>query len=683
VTKIGTDAFATRWPFRFHEAASRDPIFRLAKLASMDYAKLMLLPKFDPPAESKGVTKADSAGRTREFFVVLAVWSLLGVLLLFLAWPNTSVPGLYYDEAECAGMAKDFLTGHAHAHMPGSAVVNLWGHPFPIFAQPYIGSLKSWLLVPSFAVFGTSLSVLRLTSLGWGLASLLIFMLWAWRWLGLNVALLAGALLALDPTYFFINILDWGLALPSFFCRFACFYFALRWWQIRKERPHPEHAAGVGKMKLGEPRNIGLTNVSGRLSNFRLHRSSVYPFVAGLFAGLGFFNKIDFSVLLAGVLLALLCCHIGRLGVNFFVRRSLVFTKPAALVIVGFLATASPILIHVPSILAYMAHAQYKPGSVQPELHEKFNAMLAMYDGSYFYRLMGAGGLFDRMYQTGSPVFAPIGIALMLGAAYLVFRSCKESSRLVRAAPGVQASRKDSGGELTAERSSENMRRALSGVGSFARDFFKNDAAFLILAILFVTCGIFLLPGATRIHHMVLVYPFPHLLVALTVSRALPQWRRRLGPDSPGKNKLTPEAALAAALFVLLLACQLLAITKTQQLIRQTGGRGRWSDALCAFAKEVAGRSDLSIVCLDWGFNEQLAFLTDGPALTEAFWINSGPAPRSTNCIYLAHPDEYRVYGFGRKFLDWSLGAGAAKVEVRPWCDRQNNVVFYSIRLRP
>jgi hypothetical protein len=557
-----------------------------------------------------------SANRSRDFLAVLAVWLLLAVFLVFLAWPNTSAPGLYYDEAECAGMAKDFLTGHSQLHMPGSTSVNLWGRPFPTFAVPYIGGLKSWLLMPSFAVFGTSLPVLRLTALGWGLGSLLLFMLWTWRWLGRNTALLAGTLLALDPTFLFTSVLDWGLVLPSFLCRFTCFYFGLRWWQLRSSSPTPEGLSGAMQ-----------TMPSRGVSFFRVHRSSLHAFLAGLFAGLGFFSKIDFAVLLLGMVLALLCANARKLATDRPWRWSSGYAKPFAVACVGFLVTAGPMLIRIPYILKNLPVDPHP--NARGVLTEKLNTMLAMYDGSYFYRLMNVGGAFDRMFQTRAGVFAPIGIVVIVAAAILMFRF---HSRLLRG--------------------------SLSDV-----------AAFPLLALLFITIGIFFLPGAVRMHHMVLVYPFPHLVVALAVTRL---WRAAPSPYS----------VAVAALVVLLLAWQIVVIHKTQQLIRQTGGRGLWSDAIGAFARDVNGRSDLEIVSMDWGFNEQLAFLTDGPMLSEPFWSARVPLDLATNCVYLVHPPDNTIFPSGLRFLEWSRGAAASLVEVQPWRDHQGQVAFYSIRFR-
>ncbi|MGP8200844.1 MAG: ArnT family glycosyltransferase [Limisphaerales bacterium] len=592
------------------------------------------------PSKSVAVMASDvSDPKTRDLLSVLAVWLLLAVTLIFLALPNTSAPGLYYDEAQCAGLARDFLTGHPRLHMPGCEVISLWGRPFPVFAQVYIGAVKSWLLLPGFAVFGASQAVLRMTALGWALVALLLFMLWTWRWLGRDTALVAGVLLALDPTFFFVSVLDWGLVLPSFLCRFACFYFALRWRQGRNEP------------SIGDQKDQGKTTG---------YRSLIDAFLAGLFAGLGFFNKIDFAVLLAGVLLALLCCNARPFWEYFVLGRSAAshpqwirLGPPLALACLGFLLSAGPMLAHIPKILTLD-----KPGGEPGEVSDKFNALLWVYDGSYFHRLMDAGGRFDKMSLTRADVFAPVGIGLILAAACLI---------------GTERFRKV-------------FTDPLPSLASFYRSS-GGAAAFLLFVILFITAGIFLLPGAVRIHHMVLVYPFPHLVVALAVTRLWQRGRREEpGPPArsvfPQSSFARPLPWLVGCLFVLLLSLQLLALCQTQQLIRQTGGRGWWSNALSAFALQMKDRSDLTIVSLDWGFSEQLAFLTDGPTLTEPFWREDTSVSMSTNCIYLTHPPEYRLFEFEPSYLETARRSGLEVVDYQPWNDAQGHAAFNSFRLR-
>src|SRR5256714_558177 len=213
----------------------------------------------DPPHSRRGLV------------ALLVFWLALATTMLLFAKQNLSVPGLYYDEAVFAGLAKDFVTGHVHGqHMPDHETMTLAARPFPLFVQTYLGALKSWMLIPAFSIFGSSVAVLRATNLFWQLIALLFLMLAARRWFGLATALIAGLLLAIDPTFLFLSVLDWGVTGPSFLCRCACFYFAISWSQQHK------------------------------LSD---------AFFVGLFAGLGFFNKADFAVFLIAMTLAALFCY--------------------------------------------------------------------------------------------------------------------------------------------------------------------------------------------------------------------------------------------------------------------------------------------------------------------------------------------------------------------------------------
>src|SRR6266478_7733841 len=132
---------------------------------------------------------AEAFSRRHELILLLAVWAALAAGIVLLAKQNLSVPGLYYDEAVFAGMAKDFVTGNIHGqHMPDHQVISLAGRPFPLFIQTYLGGLKSWMLMPIFGFFGANVALLRATTLFWAQLALLFLMLGAWRWLGLATA---------------------------------------------------------------------------------------------------------------------------------------------------------------------------------------------------------------------------------------------------------------------------------------------------------------------------------------------------------------------------------------------------------------------------------------------------------------------------------------------------------------
>jgi hypothetical protein len=527
----------------------------------------------------------------RELVLLMIAWLLLAILAAGLAKQNLKVPGLYYDEAVFAGTAKDFVTGQVHGqHMSDFQAVAFLGRPLPLFIQTYLGALKSWFLIPVFQLFGPTVPALRATNLAIGSVALLFFILAVRCWFGLQTALVAGALLALDPTYFFLNVLDWGAAGPSFVCRCDCFYFVLLWYR----NPEAKHA-----------------------------------FCAGLFAGLGFFNKADFALVLIGAGVAGLCCY-GRSALAAL-RQS----KSLALGSLGFLLGAGPMLFKVPRMIMLTTSVPHPNASGQ--LGVKLHTALAMYDGSYFYRLMYAGGVFEGLFPQPHSLGTGLGLALIVSAfGFFLLRT----------------------------RSNEQGKR--------------RAIAFLILATVFVTVGIILLPDAVRLHHSALVVPLPHLIIA-AVAFALFEQAKNLRHLS----RLFRSVVLLGLLAVF--ASEFVATLRTERLIRETGGRGRWSESFDVFCRENRNRSDLTIVSLDWGFNEQLIFLTDGPRLTEPFW-NFGQTPPilppDPNTIYLVHPPEYSAFRYDSIYLNAAERSGQA-AEIQPFLDRQGQVAFYAIRFPP
>src|SRR6266404_2455227 len=100
----------------------------------------------------------------RELMRLLVAWLVLGVVVVLFARQNLSAPGLYYDEAVFAGMAKDFVTGQSHGqHRPDHETAILGGRPFPRSgAGRYVASVRSNLFLRLDARLGRSGSELRL-----------------------------------------------------------------------------------------------------------------------------------------------------------------------------------------------------------------------------------------------------------------------------------------------------------------------------------------------------------------------------------------------------------------------------------------------------------------------------------------------------------------------------------------
>ncbi len=539
---------------------------------------------------NNSIQPAASASATRELSILLGVWLALAVALLWLGGTTATKLGFNYDEAIFAGLAKDFTTGEVHGHhMPGSGTINLWNRPFPVWNQPYLGSVKSWQLIPLFTFFEPSAFIARMSNLSWTLVGLLFFMLWVRKLFGLAEAVAGALLIATDPAFFYSSLLDWGAFVPSFACRCAGFFFVLLAWRSQKLR---------------------------------------YAFLAGAALGFGFFNKVDFVVVLFAAATAVVIAY-AKPALNFLRAQP----KLVVLAALGFVVGAGPMMVMSLRMFFFAAanNAPVNPG----EFSEKLHTLTAMYDGSYFYRMLAAGGLFDKMQLLAPPIWTPLGVALIAAIALLVWQTLRLPA------------------------------------GSHAR----RVQMFLLAALVLATFGVFLLPRAVRIYHAVLVMPFAHLIIAVV---AVSLWRK----FSEVGNKKKFERGTIVFVFAALLTTQIFAIAKTEQLIFKTHGRGWWSDAQDKFAATVKNRADLTLVSLDWGFHESLLFLTDKPTLVEPFWQLTGTdptlLPQGTNYIYLVHSPEYSLSPFGETFLKFAEEKNGSKIE--PWRDREGKIVFYTVQ---
>lgn len=524
-----------------------------------------------------------------QLVIVVAAWLVLSMALTAVAKQNASAPGLYYDEAVFAGLAKDFIAGHRRLHMPGTEITYLCGRPFPVFVQFYLGALKSWMLMPGLAISGFNLAAVRMTNWCWSSLTLLVFMLAVRRCLGPTAAVISGTILICDPVYFFLSLVDWGGAISALLCRCLAFYLAVLWWQKRKP---------------------GLL------------------WLASFFLGVGLFNKFDFAAFIVGMSTAALVFH--HSAIFNFVRQNRWTTVGCWM---GFLLGTGPMLFKVPWIVRVTSSGQN--GAGPGEITEKLHTLLAMYDGSYFYRLMDAGGLFSEMYGHGTGVHSLFGVILIASLCVLV---------------------------TIAFRRRENDETEV--------------ARFLLVAFAVTTIAELLVPGAVRIHHSVLVFPLPQLMIAVA---AISLWQRKWQAASYAVR------GGIVVLLALLVTSQLFAVCRTDGIVSKSGGRGWWSSALDQFCHEIKDRADLTVISLDWGFNEQVSFLTDAPQLAEPVWafpsykLNLPPLPLIEKNVYLAHSPAYSLMRFDISYLEQARNAPPFAM-LHPYFDAEGRTVFYSIQ---
>jgi hypothetical protein len=293
----------------------------------------------------------------------------------WLAGRDLAEPGVYYDEVIQAIPALEFLgAGGEPPRIPGARAVRVAGRWLPWLTQPYMGALKSQLLIPVFAVAEPGAALLRGTTLAWALLGIPLLMLFANRALGLAVAVIAGALLAVDPSLLFIARHDWGSFSLGFTLRCAALVLLHRGWL----------AAAPALVAAG-----------------------------GVCVGLGVYNKIDFAVWVAAAAVALLIAG-PREVVDAFARRRALLLAGAAGAAVG----AAPLVLAGGAVLG-VTGAAARGAARAPAWSEKLQVLASVLDGSHFQRLMLVGGRFEAI---GDAIGASggLGLACFAGAALVL-----------------------------------------------------------------------------------------------------------------------------------------------------------------------------------------------------------------------------------------------------------------------
>jgi hypothetical protein len=503
---------------------------------------------------------------------------------------DLDVPGLYYDEVIQVEPALWFLRADpTPPEVPGARSLPLFGRRYPLMTQPYMGALKSQLLIPFFAVAEPDVSTLRLATFAVAVAGLVCAMAAAARAFDPATALILGLLLATDPAFLFIGRHDWGSFSLGLLLRSATALLLLSAWR------------------------------SGSTARF---------FAGGLCAGLAVYNKIDAGMAVAAAAAAWLVAtpqawralREHRTGVAYGIAG-------VALGAVALVVRSGPALALTASALG-----RSLGNAASGEWAEKWSALLATLDGSYFARLMQVGGSFERMAAVAdapSTLFPLLFAASWLGLALWLLQERRHERR-------------------------------------------HPAHAFVLLAALLTIAGMLLTPRAVRIHHHLNAWPLPQLVVAVALREL---WRRAQPPAVVARGCVV--AALA-----LVLAGALHATRATFAEVRATGGKGLWSGALTPLAPSLEGAR---VVCLDWGFAGQLRFTDPRLDVEEPIWTLRRPRQPvamegNARQVYLLHEPPYAVFPFGERFLAalTALPPGSASIERH--AGRSGDTDFLAVR---
>jgi hypothetical protein len=201
-------------------------------------------------------------------------------------------------------------------------------------------------------------------------------------------------------------------------------------------------------------------------------------------------------------------------------------------------------------------------------------------------------------------------------------------------------------------------------------------------ALFAIVCGsvTFLAMAVTRdagtaVHHTVLIWPMPQLLVGAALG-ALPWPWLRVG------------------LVALLVGANLLVINQYIAQFEQNGSYGTFTDATDPLAASLAGTPDENIYIIDWGIYETVDFLLQGQLhLREAYPLFQQPlpAPRQSreidamivdpHALFVDHiPGLEQFRGAGARLEAAARSKGYEKIPMQTIADRNGRAIFQVFR---
>jgi hypothetical protein len=290
------------------------------------------------------------------------------------------------------------------------------------------------------------------------------------------------------------------------------------------------------------------------------------PLVVGAFClGLGVYDKTDFLWIVAAVLAAALVVDPGAVR-RRLLRRAVVLTGAAS-----FAAGCLPLIVYnlswpprtlVPSLEGKL-HLRYGSGSGNP-VHELWNRLVLLpklLDGERVSRDLGG-------IAYGRPLLpAVVALASVLITVLYVRRASR---------PRLRA------------------------------------AFFVLLCGVFVLVGTALTPGGGGPQHVLLVYPFPHLVLAAALVEAA-NWAGSYG-------RFARRLVLAGVLIPAVAG--IATVHATLDRFEATGGSDNFSSAVYALNDYLLRRDrHRTIVEVDWGTHHNLVGLSDGRLHSVDLWL--------------------------------------------------------------
>lgn len=186
------------------------------------------------------------------------------------------------------------------------------------------------------------------------------------------------------------------------------------------------------------------------------------------------------------------------------------------------------------------------------------------------------------------------------------------------------------------------------------------------------------------VHHAVLLWPLPHLLVAVSFTAATRRLRRFARP------------ALATLLVVLLVPSLLVMNQYYVQEIRNGGGLN-WNDAIVPLAVSLRDVKATNVFCVDWGILDSVRLLNRGrtpvrvgsdpiskPSLSDEELETVRGWVRDPGHVFVAHTEGHEFFeGVNAKLVKVAAGIGFRQQMLAVIPDQFGRQVFEVYRFAP
>jgi hypothetical protein len=302
--------------------------------------------------------------------------TLAFALFTGLATYQLALPGLHYDEAFEAVPAMQLILREPVATFRSNGTL-VGGRLFPLMTQDYIGAINTYSAIPFFLVLGMNTVSLRVMATVIGLLTLWLTFRLAHELYGPVAAVLAGLLLAVNPTFIFWS--RQGVFVTSAVAAIGLGVVLtwLRWWRTGARR---------------------------------------YAIAGAFLVGLGLYTKLLFLWLIVGLGLVAFLVNIDQWQ---RVRRR-IGRGPIGWIGLAFLLGSSPLIVYnlqtggtFDTIGTNLITSYYGTNNLAflPNLLERFRQFAAVLAGSHFWYL---GQAYANWLNLGLFLVA-LGITLMFG----------------------------------------------------------------------------------------------------------------------------------------------------------------------------------------------------------------------------------------------------------------------------